>query len=247
MTFTGKIALVTGVTRGIGKAIALELGRQGAIIAGTATSQEGAEKIDKMLLDEKISGKGFVVDIADPAAIENAFTHISETFGAPQILVNNAGITNDNLFLRMKPDQWNSVINTDLNSLFYITKLCIKPMLKARWGRIINISSVVGTAGNPGQANYCAAKAGMIGFSKSLAQEFGSRGITVNCVAPGFIATDMTGELTDKQKEAINSAIPMQHIGEADDIAHTVVFLASEKARYITGQTIHVNGGMFMA
>lgn len=246
MSFSEKIVLITGATRGIGKAIAVELGRNGATILGTATSAEGAEKIDKMLSDEKISGRGFVLNIADPEAIEKVFTDISEKFGPPHILINNAGITNDNLFLRMKPEQWNSVINTDLNSLYYLTKLSVRPMLKARWGRIINIASVVGVSGNPGQANYCAAKAGMIGFSKSLAQEFGAKGITVNCVAPGFIATDMTDELTDAQKEAISNAIPMGRIGAPEDIAHAVAFLASEKARYITGQTIHVNGGMLM-
>lgn len=246
MELNEKLALVTGASRGIGKSIALELGKQGAIILGTATSQEGANKITQMLAEKNISGAGFVVDVSKPESIEKMYAEITEKFGEPNILVNNAGITEDNLFLRMKPEQWESVINTDLNSLFYLTKLCIKSMMKARWGRIINITSVVGVAGNPGQANYCAAKAGMIGFSKSLAQEFGSRCITVNCVAPGYIATDMTGELNDKQKEAILGAVPMQKIGEPEDIAHTVAFLASEKARYITGQTLHVNGGLLM-
>lgn len=246
MSFSEKIVLITGASRGIGKALALELGRQKAKIIGTATSSEGVEKIDAYLAAEKISGKGVVLDIADPLAIERVYQEISEAHGHPNILINNAGITNDNLFLRMKPEQWNSVINTDLNSLYYLTKLNIRSMLKARWGRIINITSVVGVSGNPGQANYCAAKAGMIGFSKSLAQEFAAKGITVNCVAPGFIATDMTGALTDAQKEAIYRIIPMERMGAPEDIAHAVAFLASEKADYITGQTIHVNGGMLM-
>ncbi len=246
MTFSGKIAFITGATRGIGKAIALELGRQGATIIGTATSAEGAEKIDKLFESEGISGEGFVLDIADPAAIEAIFTEVSEKIGHPHILINNAGITQDNLFLRMKPEQWNSVINTNLNSLYYLTKLSVRSMLKARWGRIINITSVVGVSGNPGQANYCAAKAGMIGFSKSLAQEFGAKGITVNCIAPGFIDSDMTSQLTESQREAIINAIPMGRIGAPEDIANAVAFLADEKANYITGQTIHVNGGMLM-
>lgn len=246
MMLNGKVALVTGASRGLGKAIALQLGAEGAVVVATGTSQSSVDAINSMLKAANIKGAGFILDVSDPEAIGKTIDAINEQFGDIQILVNNAGITQDNLFLRMKPEQWNSVINTNLNGLFHITKICIRPMLKARFGRIINISSVVGVTGNPGQANYCAAKAGMIGFSKSVAQEFAAKGITVNCIAPGFIKTDMTDALTDQQREAISTMIPMKHIGDPDDIAHAVTFLASDKARYITGQTLHVNGGMFM-
>ena len=247
MSLQGKIALVTGATRGIGKAIALQLAKQGVMVAGTATSQSGADKISAMFTEAGLQGAGFVLNVTDSDAIAATVKAINDQFGVINILVNNAGITQDNLFLRMKPEQWDSVINTNLNSLYHLTKVCIRPMLKARWGRIINITSVVAVSGNPGQANYCSAKAGMIGFTKSIGQEFAAKGITANSVAPGFISTDMTNALTDDQKEAICSAIPMKKIGEPDDIANTVTFLASDDAKYITGQTLHVNGGMYMS
>ena len=246
MSLVGKVAFVTGASRGIGRAIALTLGKKGATVLGTATTQEGAGKITQVLKAEGIEGAGYLLNVCEPDAIKDTLKKITETHGAPLILVNNAGVTQDNLFLRMKPEQWQAVIDTDLNSIFYVTKAAMKPMLKARWGRIITITSIVGVMGNPGQANYCAAKAGVIGFTKSVAQEMASAGITLNTVAPGFIDTDMTRNLTDEQREAINAQIPMRKIGQPEDIANAVAFLSSDDASYITGQTLHVNGGMCM-
>lgn len=241
-----KIVLVTGASRGIGSGIALALGREGAIVVGTATTQEGADKISQTFEQHQVQGCGMALNVTDPESISSLITHIKEKFGPVSILVNNAAITNDNLFLRMKEDEWMNVIETDLSSIFRLSKACMRDMLKARWGRIINIGSVVGSIGNPGQANYCAAKAGVIGLSKSLALEVGSRDITINTVAPGFVTTDMTNALTDDQKETIFQKIPMQKLGTVNDIAAAVLFLASESAGYITGQTLHVNGGLYM-
>ncbi len=242
----GKVALVTGASRGIGQGIALGLAREGATVIGTATTEEGAERISKALQAENLLGKGMVLNVTAQESIEHLLAAIKEQYGVINILVNNAAITKDNLFLRMKEDEWFQVIETNLNSIYRISKACVRDMLKTRWGRIINIGSVVGSTGNPGQANYCAAKAGVVGFSKALALEVGSRDITVNTVAPGFIATDMTNALTDEQRETIFARIPMQRMGTIEDIAAAVIFLASQSAGYITGQTIHVNGGMFM-
>lgn len=241
-----KVVLVTGASRGIGQGIALMLGKAGATIIGTATTAEGAAKISQKLAAENIVGQGMVLDVTSTESINQLIADIKEKVGPVQILVNNAAITKDNLFLRMKEDEWFSVIQTDLNALFTLSKLCVRDMLKARWGRIINIGSVVGSTGNPGQANYCAAKAGVIGFSKALALEVGSREITVNTVSPGFIETDMTNVLNEEQRDAIFSRIPMQKLGKAEDIAAAVLFLASDSAGYITGQTLHVNGGLYM-
>ena len=241
-----RIALVTGASRGIGSGIALALGRAGATVIGTATTEQGAEKITSALQSEKINGMGMVLNVTSPESVANVITTIKEKFGAIQILVNNAAVTRDNLFMRMKDDEWSEVLETDLSSIFRLSKACVRDMIKARWGRIINIGSVVGTTGNPGQANYSAAKAGVIGFSKTIALEVGSRDITVNTVSPGFIATDMTNVLNDEQRDAIFQRIPMQKLGTIDDIASAVIFLASDHAGYITGQTLHVNGGMYM-
>lgn len=241
-----KIALVTGASRGIGKGIAVALAKTGTTVIGTATRAEGAEKITQYLKSMGNLGCGMVVDVSSFESIEALIKDIKAQFGNIAILINNAAITQDNIFLRMKNEEWNKVIETDLNSVFHLAKLCLKDMLKARWGRIINIGSVVGATGNPGQANYCAAKAGVIGFSKALALEVGSRNITVNVVAPGFIETDMTHALTEEQHEVIFQRIPMKRIGSIADVAAAVVFLASPMAGYITGQTLHVNGGMFM-
>lgn len=246
MLLKDKIVLVSGASRGIGNAIALALGREGATVIGTATKQEGADKITQLFKEHNITGCGMALNVTDQNSVNELINFIKEKYGAVTILVNNAAITEDNLFLRMKDEEWMSVIDTDLNSIFRLSKACMRDMLKARWGRIINIGSVVGSTGNPGQANYCAAKAGIIGFSKALAQEVGSREITVNTVAPGFITTDMTNALTDDQRQAIFSKIPMQKLGTVDDIAAAVVFLASPAAGYITGQTLHINGGLYM-
>jgi 3-oxoacyl-[acyl-carrier protein] reductase len=247
MSLEGKVALVTGASRGIGKAIALALGESGAIVIGTATSGKGAENISEYLADNGIKGKGLALDVADDQSVEQVIKSINEDFGAVQVLVNNAGITRDNLLMRMKAEEWDAILNTNLTSLYRVSKSCLRGMMKARWGRIINVGSVVGASGNPGQANYCAAKAGVVGFSKSLAQEIGNRGITVNVVAPGFIDTDMTKELPDAQKDALLAKIPAGRLGQATEIAATVNFLASDGAAYITGETIHINGGMYMA
>ena len=222
------------------------LGREGATVIGTATTQEGADRITKTFQDENLHGCGMVLNVTSQESIDALFPSIKQQFGVVTILVNNAAITQDNLFLRMKEEEWYQVIETNLNSVYRLSKACIRDMLKARWGRIITIGSVVGSTGNPGQANYCAAKAGVIGFSKALALEVGSRDITVNTIAPGFIETDMTNALTDEQRDAIFQRIPMQRLGTIEDIAAAVVFLASDAAGYITGQTLHVNGGMYM-
>ena len=243
----GKVALVTGASRGIGKAIAEKLAANGAIVCGTATSQNGADNITDYIKTAGAAGQGFVLDVTDGEQIKNVISEIQSMFGAPTVVVNNAGITKDNLLMRMKDDEWDSIIDTNLSSVFKVSKAALRGMMKARTGRIITIGSVVGSSGNPGQANYCAAKAGLIGFSKSMAREVGSRGITVNTVAPGFIATDMTAVLPEEQKSALISQIPLGDLGAAEDIANAVLFLASDMGRYITGETLHVNGGMYMS
>lgn len=243
----GRIALVTGASRGIGRAIALRLAEAGAHVIGTATSQGGADGIDAVLREAGLSGQGAVLDVTDAAASAATIDEIVKQHGKLDILVNNAGITRDQLALRMKDEDWDAVLDTNLKSVFRLARLVLKPMMKARTGRIINITSVVGAAGNPGQANYAAAKAGVAGMSRALAREVGSRGVTVNCVAPGFIDTDMTRELGEAQHEALKAQIPLGRLGSADDIASAVVFLASDGAGYITGTTLHVNGGMYMS
>lgn len=246
MNFTDQIALVTGTSRGIGKAIAENLGKAGAFVIGTATTEAGCQSIKDSFNTLAISGTAYQLDVADKKSIERLENTLSEDGYTPVILVNNAGITRDNLLMRMKDDDWNAVIETNLNSVYHLSKLCLRGMMKARYGRIINISSVVGSAGNPGQSNYAAAKAGMTGFTRSLAREVGSRGITVNAVAPGFIATDMTVQLPDEQREALLSQITLKRLGTTDEVASVVLFLASSRAGYITGETVHVNGGMYM-
>ena len=243
----GQLALVTGASRGIGQAIALELGRAGAIVVGTATTADGAAKIGSYLAEAGIKGRGAALEVRDPAQVDALIGEIEKEFGvAVTILVNNAGITRDNLAMRMKDDEWDAVIDTNLKAVFRLSKAVMRGMMKARNGRIINVTSVVGHAGNPGQANYCASKAGVSGMTRSLARELGSRNITVNCVAPGFIDTDMTKALDDKQKEGLVGNIPLGRLGTPADIAAAVLFLASPGAAYVTGSTIHVNGGMFM-
>ena len=246
MNLEGKIALVTGASRGIGQAIALKMARNGAFVYATATTQQGAELINSYFEKEKLSGLGIVLDVTSTEQVENLMTDFTEKGRCPSILVNNAGITSDNLLLRMEDDEWYKIIETNLNSIYRMSKACLKPMFRARWGRIISIGSVVGASGNAGQVNYTAAKAGLVGFSKSLAQEIGSRGITVNVVAPGFIDTDMTAALPEVVKEEMLKRIPLRKLGHVDDVAEAVVFLASDSAKYITGETIHVNGGMYM-
>ncbi|MCL6414802.1 3-oxoacyl-ACP reductase FabG [Aestuariirhabdus sp. Z084] len=247
MSLNGKVALVTGASRGIGQAISLELGRLGATVIGTATSDAGAEKISATLREQGITGCGMTLNVCDDASIAAIVKAITEQYEAPQILVNNAGITQDNILMRMKDAQWDDVINTNLSSIFKLSKACLRGMTKARWGRIINISSVVGSMGNLGQTNYAAAKAGVEGFSRSLAREIGSRGITVNSVAPGFIDTDMTKELPDEHKEHMLAQIPAARLGRPEEIAAAVAFLAGEGGGYVTGETLHVNGGMYMS
>lgn len=247
MSLNEKVVLVTGASRGIGFEIANQLASKGATVIGTATSQGSADKFAATMSEKGYKAKGMVLNISDIESIKEFFAQIKSEKLVIDILVNNAGITRDNLMMRMSEDEWEAVINTNLSSIFRMTKECIRGMMKKRWGRIISVGSVVASAGNPGQANYCAAKAGVIGFSKSLAYEVASRNITVNVVAPGFIATDMTDKLTDEQKSFIATKIPSGQLGEPKDIAATVAFLASEDARYITGQTLHVNGGMYMA
>ncbi len=246
MNLQAEIALVTGASRGIGKAIALRLGSAGATVIGTATSDQGADSISQYLQENNVAGAGIKLDVNSDEDIKNLIDKINADHGAVSILVNNAGITRDNLFLLMKDEQWQQIIDTNLTSVYKMCKACIRAMTKARKGRIINITSVVGVTGNPGQVNYSAAKAGIIGLTKSLAQEIASRNITVNAVAPGFIDTDMTSELDEKAKDMIMSTIPMKKLGAPDDIAAAVAFLASADANYITGTTLHVNGGMFM-
>jgi len=244
---SGQVVLVTGASRGIGQAIAQALGAEQATVIGTATSAAGADNISAALEKNGIKGTGMVLDVTDSDSVTSCVKQVTEEYGAPDILVNNAGITRDNLLMRMKPDDWDAVISTNLSSLYRVCKACIRGMMKAKTGRIVNIASVVGSSGNAGQTNYSAAKAGMLGFSKSLAQEIGSRGITVNAVAPGFIDTDMTRELPEAQRDALLSAIPLGRLGSAEEIAAAVAFLASEDAAYVTGTTLHVNGGMYMA
>ena len=244
----GEIALVTGASRGIGRAIAQALVERGAAVAGTATTDTGAERIAVELAGDGRQVLGLRLDVKDPASIDAALEAVTAAFGAaPTILVNNAGITRDNLLMRMKDVEWDEIIATNLSAVYRLSKACLRPMMKARKGRIINIASVVAAAGNAGQTNYAAAKAGMIGFSKSLAREVGSRCITVNCVAPGFIDTDMTRELSDEQRKSLLTNIPLDRLGRPDEVASAVAFLASAEAGYITGETLHVNGGMYMA
>ncbi len=247
MSLQGKVALVTGASRGIGQAIALELGRLGAVVIGTATSASGAEKIAETLKANGVEGAGLVLDVSSDESVAATLEHIQQHLGQPLIVVNNAGITRDNLLVRMKDDEWFDVVNTNLNSLYRLSKAVLRGMTKARWGRIINIGSVVGAMGNAGQTNYAAAKAGLEGFTRALAREVGSRAITVNAVAPGFIDTDMTRELPEAQREALLGQIPLGRLGQAEEIAKVVGFLASDGAAYVTGATVPVNGGMYMS
>lgn len=247
MSLENKVALVTGASRGIGAAIADQLGAAGAIVIGTATSESGAAKITERLQAAGVRGAGKVLNVTDPASVTALLAGIQEEFGAPAILVNNAGITKDNLLMRMSEEEWFDVVNTNLSAVYRLSKAVLRGMMKARWGRIINISSVVGAMGNPGQSNYAATKAGVAGFARSLAAEVGSRGITVNTVAPGFIDTDMTKVLSEEQKHGLLSKIPLGRLGKPEEIAAVVGFLASEAGGYVSGETIHVNGGMYMS
>jgi 3-oxoacyl-[acyl-carrier protein] reductase len=241
-----QIAFVTGASRGIGQAIAGELGRRGATVVGTATTEDGAQIISDYLKAAGVNGRGATLNVNNAAQIESVLKAVQEEFGDISILVNNAGITRDNLLLRMKDEEWDAILETDLKSVFRLSRAVLRAMMRSRYGRIINISSVVGATGNIGQSNYAAAKAGLFGFSKSLAREIGSRNITVNCVAPGFISTDMTRSLTEKQQEYLMQQIPLGRLGQPEDVASAVAFIASPAAGYITGATLHVNGGMFM-
>ena len=247
MNLNEKVALVTGATRGIGAAIAEALGKAGATVIGTATSEAGAATISQRLAESGVSGTGMVLNVTDAESVASVIKAITEQFAAPTILVNNAGITKDNILMLMKDDEWMDVLDTNLTSVFRLAKGCVRPMTKARWGRIINISSVVGAMGNAGQSNYSASKAGVGGFTRALAKELGSRNITVNTVAPGFIDTDMTKDLPEASKEAMLTQIPLARLGAPEEIASVVCFLAGEAAGYITGETIHVNGGMYMS
>jgi 3-oxoacyl-[acyl-carrier protein] reductase len=242
-----QVALVTGASRGIGKAILHALAAEGLAVVGTATTQNGANKIQEELKSNDFDGHALVLDVTQEDSIKACLENIKAIYSAPTILVNNAGITKDNLLMRMKNDEWNDVINTNLSSMYRLSKACLRDMMKAKTGRIVNISSVVGSSGNAGQTNYAAAKAGIFGFTKSLAQEVGSRGITVNAIAPGFIETDMTGELNEEQQKALISKVPLGRMGNVKDIAEAVKFLVSDSASYITGETIHINGGLYMA
>jgi 3-oxoacyl-[acyl-carrier protein] reductase len=247
MSLDAQVALVTGATRGIGKAIALELARAGATLVGTATTDAGVAAIGAYLAEGGHRGEGLRLDVTDAASIEPALARVNERYGEVAILVNNAGITRDNLLLRMKDEEWDAIMDTDLKSVYRLSKAVLRGMMKARHGRIINIGSVVGVSGNAGQTNYAAAKAALIGFTKSLAQEIGSRNITVNCVAPGFIDTDMTRALADAQRDKAIERIPLGRFGKPEEVAHAVAFLASREAGYVTGATLHVNGGLYMA
>jgi 3-oxoacyl-[acyl-carrier protein] reductase len=246
-TLDGEIALVTGASRGIGQAIARELGQRGATVIGTATTEPGAAAITQDLREHGFKGCGLRLDVTDPASVDATLKAVTQEFGPPSILVNNAGVTRDNLLLRMKEEEWTAILDTNLSSVYRLSKAVLRGMMKAQRGRIVNITSVVGATGNPGQTNYAAAKAGIIGFTKSLAREIGSRNITVNAVAPGAIATDMTRDLPEAQRQALLAGIPLQRLGEPQDIANAVAFLISPEAAYITGETLHVNGGMYMA
>lgn len=247
MGLQDKVALVTGASRGIGAAIADSLGAQGAIVIGTATSESGAEKISARFAEKGIKGAGMLLDVASQASVDSLIEAVTESYGAPLILVNNAGITKDNLLMRMKDEEWFDVIDTNLNSIYRLCKACLRGMTKARWGRIVNISSVVGAMGNAGQTNYCATKAGVGGFTRSLAKELGPRNITVNAVSPGFIDTDMTKELSEPQRDAILSQVPLNRLGQPEEIASVVDFLIGDGGAYVTGENIHVNGGLYMA
>lgn len=246
MSLENEIALVTGASRGIGASIADKLGQAGATVIGTATSDKGADAITERMQAAGLKGKGMVLNVSDQASIDALMEAVSAEFGSPSILVNNAGITRDNLLMRMKDDEWDDILNTNLSSVYRLSKAVLRGMMKARKGRVINISSVVGAMGNAGQTNYAAAKAGIHGFSRSMAREVGSRGITVNSIAPGFIETDMTKELPEAQRKQLEANIPLQHLGQPEDVANAVLFLAGESGRYITGETLHVNGGMYM-
>jgi 3-oxoacyl-[acyl-carrier protein] reductase len=246
MSFEQKVTLVTGASRGIGAAISDALGKEGAIVIGTATSESGAEKISARFAEKGIVGQGMMLNVTDTESISTVLKAIQEKYGTPTILVNNAGITKDNLLMRMSEDEWSDVIDTNLNAVYRLSKACLRGMMKARWGRIINVGSVVGSMGNAGQSNYAATKAGVAGFARALGKEVGSRNITVNTVSPGFIATDMTDVLSEENKATMLSAVPAGRLGPPEEIAHTVKFLASDGAAYITGENIHVNGGMYM-
>lgn len=247
MSLENEIALVTGASRGIGRATAMALGAQGATVIGTATSEKGAEAIDAALKEAGVKGAGMVLNVTEQGSVDELIKAIEEQFGKISVLVNNAGITRDNLLMRMKDEEWDAIMDTNLSSVFRLSKAVLRGMMKARRGRIISIASIVGAMGNAGQTNYAAAKAGIMGFSKSLAREVGSRGITVNVVAPGFIDTDMTRALPEEQRDALTSQIPLNRLGQVEDIANAVAFLASPAAGYISGETLHVNGGMYMS
>jgi len=247
MTEESKVALVTGASRGIGKAIAQHLGAAGLTVVGTATSDAGAANITAYLRNSGNAGCGMVLNVADEESVSAVIKAVTEQFAAPLVLVNNAGITRDNILMRMKPEEWHDVLETNLTALYRVTKACLRGMTKARWGRIVNITSVVGSMGNMGQANYAATKAGAEGFSRALARELGSRSVTVNCVAPGFVDTDMTRELSEEQRALMLGQIPLGRLGAADEIGALVAFLCSDAAAYITGETVHINGGMYMS
>lgn len=242
-----QIAIVTGTSRGIGKAIVLELARNGFYVIGTDLNEELANIVTEYLKEEGLEGEGRALDVTNKEQIDAVIKDVTKTLGAPTVLVNNAGITKDNLMMRMKDEEWDAVINTNLTSVFNLSRACLRGMMKAKKGRIVNIGSIVGLSGNPGQANYCASKAGVIGFSKSMAQEVASRGVTVNVVAPGFIDTEMTQALSDEQRKALSDQIPMQRLGQVEDIAKAVSYLVSDGAGFVTGETISVNGGMYMS
>ena len=247
MPLRNKVALVTGASRGIGKAIAVSLAEQGATVVGTATTEAGAAAISEYLVEASAEGMGLVMNVTETESVDAAVKQIQEKFGAPVIVINNAGVTKDNLMLRMKPEEWDGVISTNLSSLYRVTKAVLRGMTKARWGRIINISSVVAATGNMGQCNYAASKSGLEGFTRSLAHEVASRNVTVNAVAPGFIETDMTRDLPDEHKESLLANVPLGRLGQPEEVAAVVAFLASDAAAYVTGSTLHVNGGMFMS